>query len=77
MFKTMTISQLIGKLEQTRDLYGEKYVVMSSDIHGSSYGTIDSHRPSTSFDVKGDFFMIFPLDENVQLKDIKSEFEDE
>ena len=77
MFKTMTISQLIGKLEQTRDLHGEKYVVMSSDIHGSSYGTIDSHRPSTSFDVKGNFFMIFPLDENVQLKDIESDFDDE
>lgn len=77
MFKTMTISQLISKLEQTRDLHGEKYVVMSSDIHGSSYGTIDSHRPSTSFDVKGNFFMIFPLDENVQLKDIESDFDDE
>ena len=77
MFKTMTISQLIGKLEQTRDLYGEKYVIMGSDTQGSSYGTIDSHRPSSSFDVKGNFFMIFPLDEKLQLEDIKSDFDDD
>ena len=44
MYETMTISQLIKKLEQKRDLYGEKYVVLSSDVNGSSYGTIDNQR---------------------------------
>lgn len=77
MYETMTISQLIEKLEQKRDLYGEKYVVLGSDIKGSSYGTIDSARPSSSFEVKGNFLAIFPVDENVQLTDIKSDFEDE
>ena len=77
MYETMTLSQLIEKLEQKRDLYGEKYVVLGSDIHGSSYGTIDNKRPSSSFEVKGDFLAIFPTDEKVQLNEIKSEFEDE
>lgn len=77
MFETMTISQLIKKLEQKRDLYGEKYVVLSSDVNGSSYGTIDNQRISSSFEVRGNFFGIFPVAENLQLTDIKSEFEDE
>ena len=77
MYETMTISQLIKKLEQKRDLYGDKFVVLSSDIHGSSYGTIDNKRPSSSFEVKGDFLTIFPVDENIQLKDIKTEFDNE
>lgn len=73
----MTISQLIKKLEQKRDLYGEKYVVLSSDVNGSSYGTIDNQRISSSFEVRGNFLGIFPVAENLQLTDIKSEFEDE
>lgn len=73
----MTISQLIEKLEQKRDLYGEKYVVLSSDVNGSSYGTIDNQRISSSFEVRGNFLGIFPVAENLQLTDIKSEFEDE
>jgi hypothetical protein len=77
MFETMTISQLIKKLEQKRDLYGEKYVVLSSDVNGSSYGTIDNQRISSSFEVRGNFLGIFPVAENLQLTDIKSEFEDE
>ena len=77
MFETMTISQLIKKLEQKRDLYGEKYVVLSSDVNGSSYGTIDNKRISSSFEVRGNFLGIFPVAENLQLTDIKSEFEDE
>lgn len=77
MFETMTISQLIEKLEQKRDLYGEKYVVLSSDVNGSSYGTIDNQRISSSFEVRGNFLGIFPVDEKLQLTDIKSEFEDE
>ena len=77
MFETMTISQLIEKLEQKRDLYSEKYVVLSSDVNGSSYGTIDNQRISSSFEVRGNFLGIFPVAENLQLTDIKSEFEDE
>lgn len=77
MFETMTISQLIKKLEQKRDLYGEKYVVLSSDVMGSSFGTIDNKRISSSFEVCGNFLGIFPVDEKVQLNEIKSEFEDE
>lgn len=77
MFETMTISQLIKKLEQKRDLYGEKYVVLSSDVNGSSYGTIDNQRISSSFEVRGNFLGIFPVAEKLQLTDIKSEFEDE
>ena len=77
MYETMTISQLIKKLEQKKDLYGDKFVVLSSDSRGTSYGTIDNKRISSSFEIKGDFLAIFPVDENVQLKDIKTEFEDE
>ena len=77
MFETMTISQLIKKLEQKRDLYGEKYVVLSSDSRGSSYGTIDNKRISSSFEVRGNFLGIFPVTEKLQLNEIKSEFEDE
>ena len=73
----MTISQLIKKLEQKRDLYGEKYVVLSSDVNGSSYGTIDNQRISSSFEVRGNFLGIFPVAENLQLTDIKSDFDDE
>lgn len=68
MKQTMTISQVIKKLQRLKKLYGDMAVVMSRDSEQNGYGTLDD---IVSFAKVDDILTLIPCDEDIYLDEVE------
>lgn len=65
---TMTISQVIKKLQRLKKLYGDMAVVMSRDSEQNGYGTLDDIVSFTKVD---NILTLIPCDEDIYLDEVE------
>jgi len=68
MKQTMTISQVIKKLQKVKKLYGDMAVVMSRDSERNGYGTLDN---IVSFSKVDNILILIPCDEDIYLDEVE------
>lgn len=61
--KTFKISELIEKLQEYKEQFGNISVLMAKDIEGNGFGTIDEEERFSSFGVTSGYLVLYPFEE--------------